>query len=70
MVGVRGIPIFGDRSRKFCFFFQWTNNRLPGEASDVAVDATNHLREILELIERVIEDRAVQISEERASSTG
>jgi hypothetical protein len=27
-----------------------------GEASDVAVDETNHLGEILERIERVIED--------------
>ena len=27
MVGVRGIPIFGDRSRKFCFF---SNGRITG----------------------------------------
>ena len=38
--------IFGSRS----------GERGYGEASDVAVDATNHLREVLELIERVIED--------------
>jgi hypothetical protein len=33
MVGVRGIPIFGDRSRKFCFFFHLDDNRLLGQAT-------------------------------------
>ncbi len=31
MVGARGIPIFGNRSRTFCFFFQWPYNRLLGQ---------------------------------------